>query len=302
MTTKISDQIWDDPDFMELSDSEKLAVFWILTKVNLLGYVESTPRKFARDLEAPFESLEGACKGLARSFVKTQRGIWCRNYIRKQFGCGQALARSHMAKSIRKQIADAPEDLRLLIEEEYPEIFSPSHESPKGLGSSSEATREGEGEGEIEREGETAEGGPGETHPALLRARRLFRMRDTTILDAKSQQAWQKNKKAWAALPETDWRHLEWAYAQAEGDAARYRRRDLQILLNNLTAEVTRARGWAAAAGVRPSAPPAEPTGWRDLITSEFPECNLTTYAALPESMKAFVRDRLARPTPAPAA
>jgi len=298
MTTKITDEIWDDPDFMELQDSEKLAVFWILTKVNLLGYVESTPRKFARDLEAPFESLEGACKGLARSFVKTERGVWCRNYIRKQFGCGQSLARSHMAKSIRKQIAAAPEEVRQLIEAEYPEIFSSPSHSPKELRSSLEATREGEGEGEIERE----EGGPGETHPALLRARRLFRMRDTTILDAKSQQAWQKNKKAWAALAETDWRHLEWAYAQAEGDAARFRRKDLATLLGNLTTEITRARGWAATAGVRPAAPPAEPTGWRDLIEAEFPECNLTTYAALPESMKAFVRDRLARPPPAPAA
>lgn len=293
MTTKITDEIWDDPDFMELADPEKLAVFWILTKVNLLGYVESTPRKFARDLEAPFESLEGACKGLARSFVKTQRGVWCRNYIRKQFGSGQSLARSHMAKSIRKQLADCDEEVRTLIEAEYPEILLPPPESPKGLGSSLEATREGEGEGEIEREGETAEGGPGETNPALLRARRLFRMRDTTPLDAASHKAWSKNKKAWAALPESDWAHLEWAYAQTEGTAHTYRRKDLPQLLNNLTAEVTRARGWAAAAGARPSAPPAEPPGWRDIITSEFPEANLTTYAALPESMRAFVRDRL---------
>lgn len=305
MDPKISADIWDDPDFMELQDSEKLAVFWIVTKVNLLGYVEATPRKFARDLEAPFESIEGACKGLPRGFVRTERGIWCRNYIRRQFGCGQSLARSHMAKSIRKQINDAPEEVQRLVQEEYPEIFSSSPQSPKGLGSSLEATREGEREGE----GEGDEGGLGETlhlealpaspgpadHPSLARLRALFRMKPTTPLDKTTLKAWQENKKTAAAITEDDWRFLEWAYRQREGDAATFRRRDLSVLLRNLTTEILRARAWAAAARAAVATPAAtEPEGWQDIITSEDPSYNCTTWWDLPESLKSFVREKLA--------
>ena len=303
MNAKIDSEIWDDPDFMELEDGEKLAVFWILTKVNLLGYVEITPRKFSRDLEAPFEIIEGACKGLARGFVRTERGVWCRNYIRKQFGFGHALARSHMAKSIRKQLENVPEEIRLLVFQEYPEI-SPA---PKGLGSSLEATIEGEREIERERE----EGGMGETplllesqsdtppaeDQALARFRTLFRMKEATPLDASTLSAWKKNKKIAAAMPAEDFRLLEWAYRQKDGPAATYRRRDLATLLNNLTAELLRARQWAASVGASlrdPAASPyAEPPGWRDCVETNYPECNISTWAALPDSMKTFVREHL---------
>lgn len=298
MTTKITSGIWDDPDFVELTDSEKLTVFWILTKCNLLGWVEATPRKLARDMEAPYEHLEGACSKLSRSFVLTPRGVWCRNYIRKQFGHGQSLVRSHMSKSLRKQIADAPEEIQSLIIAEYPEIQSTLPYAPKELGSSMEATREGEGE--IEREGETLlleseTSTPATTHPLLTRFRNLFNLRDSTPLDTSSLRAWEKNKKSAAALTEDEWRTLEWAYRQKEGPAAQFRRKDLSTLLNNLLAEVTRSSEWATRSGYRPSAAttaPVEPAGWRDLIETEHPECNLTTWAALPDSMKAWVREK----------
>ena len=295
MNAKIESEIWDDPDFMELQDTEKLAVFWVLTKVNLLGYVEITPRKFSRDIEAPFHVIEAACKGLPRGFVRTDRGVWCRNYIRKQFGFGQSLVRSHMAKSIRKQMENVPEEVCLLILKEYPEI-SPC---PKGLGSSLEATIEGEGEIEREIEGETLllqseTSAPATPDPLLTRIRNLFNLRDSTPLDTSSLRAWEKNKKSAAALTEDEWRTLEWAYRQKEGVAAQFRRKDLSTLLNNLLAEVTRSGEWAARSGYRPSAAtaPVEPDGWRDLIETEHPECNLTTWAALPDSMKAWVREK----------
>lgn len=298
MTTKITSGIWDDPDFMELSDAEKLCIFWVLTKSNLLGWVEATPRKLARDIEAPYEHLEGACSKLPRSFVLTLRGVWCRNYIRKQFGQGQSLARSHMSKSLRKQIADAPEEIQKLILQEYPEIQASLPSSPKELGSSLEATREREGE--IEREGETLlleseTPKPETTHPVLTRFRNLFNLRAETPLDSSSARAWEKNKKAAVAVSEEDWRFLEWAYRQKEGAAAQFRRKDLATLLNNILTEVSRARDWAGRSGasVSATAPVSmEPKGWQDLVTSEFPECNLSTWALLPESMKAWVREK----------
>lgn len=136
---------------------------------------------------------------------------------------------------------------------------------------------------------------PEETHPHLARLRALFRIQPSTPLDTSSLRAWEKNKKSAAALTEDEWRTLEWAYRQKEGLAAQFRRKDLSTLLNNLLAEVTRARDWAARSGHNPTAtaPAAvEPAGWRDLIESEHPECNLTTWAALPDSMKAWVREK----------
>ena len=300
MTTKITSAIWDDPDFMELSDAEKLCIFWVLTKSNLLGWIEATPRKLARDMEAPFKHLEGACEKLPRSFVLTPRGVWCRNYIRKQFGHGQSLARSHMSKSLRKQLADAPEEIQTIILQEYPEIESSLPSTPKELGSSLEATREGEGEIEGEIEGETLllesqTPTPAAPHPVLTRFRNLFRLRPETPLDSSATRAWAKNKKAAAAVSEEDWRFLEWAYRQKEGAAAQFRRKDLATLLNNILAEVTRARDWAGREGVSLNAAasaPMEPAGWRDLIETEFPEVNLSTWANLPDSMKSWVREK----------
>lgn len=135
-------------------------------------------------------------------------------------------------------------------------------------------------------------------HPVLTRLRDLFRMKPGTDFDASTHRAWQKNKKSAAALPESDWALLAWAYRQTEGDAARYRRRDPATLLNNLLAEVLRAREWAKAAGVNPTATrprPTEPEGWQDIITSADPSYNCTTWFELPESLRSFVRERVAQ-------
>ena len=132
-------------------------------------------------------------------------------------------------------------------------------------------------------------------HPVLTRFRNLFHLRPETPLDSSATRAWAKNKKAAVAVSEEDWRFLEWAYRQKEGAAAQFRRKDLSTLLNNILTEVTRARDWAGRSGVSVSASaPAssEPQGWQDLVTSEFPECNLVGWEKLPESMKAWVREK----------
>jgi hypothetical protein len=136
---------------------------------------------------------------------------------------------------------------------------------------------------------------PAPTHPALTRFRNLFNLRDSTPLDSSSSRAWEKNKKAAAAVSEEDWRFLEWAYRQKEGAAAQFRRKDLATLLNNILTEVSRARDWAGRSGASVSATApvsTEPAGWRDLIETEFPEVNLTTWALLPDSMKFWVREK----------
>ena len=136
---------------------------------------------------------------------------------------------------------------------------------------------------------------PAAPHPVLTRFRNLFHLRPETPLDSSATRAWAKNKKAAVAVSEEDWRFLEWAYRQKEGAAAQFRRKDLSTLLNNILTEVTRARDWAGRSGVSVSASASassEPHGWQDLVTSEFPECNLSTWANLPDSMKAWVREK----------
>ena len=76
-------------------------------------------------------------------------------------------------------------------------------------------------------------------------------------------------------------------------------------MLNNLLAENLRAREWARAAGVNPTATrprPTEPEGWQDIITSVDPSFNCTTWFDLPESLRSFVRERVAQIEAAPAA
>jgi hypothetical protein len=282
MTTKITSAIWDDPDFMELLDAEKLCIFWVLTKSNLLGWVEATPRKLARDMEAPFKDLEAACLKLPRSFVITPRGVWCRNYIRKQFGYGQSLARSHMSKSLRKQIADAPEEIQKLILQEYPEIQCSLPFPPKELGSSLEATIEGEGE--IEREIEGEEGGVGETvlaPPSKISVSTPPLRRGNYLPD---DEFWKEMQVHYPYINiEVESRKMDaWLFANPD----RKKTRKFCInWLNKIEPPLLTAKNPMPVKQM-------EPQGWQDLVTSEFPECNLISWEKLPESMKAWVREK----------
>ena len=131
----------------------------------------------------------------------------------------------------------------------------------------------------------------------LSRFRELFHIRPTSTLDASTTKAYQKNKKAAAELSDEDWRALEWVYRQQEGVAATYRRKDLATLLNNLTSEVQRAYDWAGRSGVSFAlvrvAVESEPEGWASIITDEDPSYNCISWAALPDSMKRYVREKI---------
>jgi hypothetical protein len=116
--------------------------------------------------------------------------------------------------------------------------------------------------------------------PLLLRAKGLFSKRPVRLpirLDRSQLQAWKKNKGAVEATAEEDWVLLEEAYAQTDGMACQYRRKDLAQLLNNWNGEITRAVDWKKRAGaawttcVRSSAP-VEPEGWRDAVAEMYPD------------------------------
>ena len=60
---------------------------------NYAGYIEVTEKRLKRDLEIDINILNEACVQMGDNFVKTDRGIWLRNYIRRQVGDGVYLYR-----------------------------------------------------------------------------------------------------------------------------------------------------------------------------------------------------------------
>jgi len=151
-------------------------------------------------------------------------------------------------------------------------------------------------DGDMVLEGESVDL-PAPEDQIVSRFRELFHIRPTSTLDASTTKAYTKNKKAAAELSDEDWRALEWVYRQQEGVAATYRRKDLATLLNNLTSEVQRAYDWASRSGVSFAlvrvAVESEPEGWASIITDEDPSYNCISWAALPDSMKRYVREKI---------
>ena len=101
----------------------KLAVFWLITNANYAGYVEVTEKRLKRDLEVDINILDEACGQMGDNFVRTDRGIWLRNYIRRQVGDGVSLQRNNIAKTVLKHLEqDSPEELKSMVYEEYPQL------------------------------------------------------------------------------------------------------------------------------------------------------------------------------------
>jgi len=115
----------------------------------------------------------------------------------------------------------------------------------------------------------------------LIRAKSLFTVGPVKLplrLDRAQCLAWKKNKGAVEQTGEDGWLLLEEAYAQTEGAAHQYRRKDLAQLLNNWNGEITRAADWKARAGsawwrnaavVRQV---QDPEGWREALEEIYPE------------------------------
>ena len=144
MHPKITNKIWADSNFIELEDKGKLAVFWLITNANYAGYVEVTEKRLKRDLEIDINILNEACGQMGDNFVRTDRGIWLRNYIRRQVGDGVSLQRNNIAKTVLKHLEqDTPEELKSMVYEEYPQLeaLGKDLESP-WVGLSNEKERE----------------------------------------------------------------------------------------------------------------------------------------------------------------
>ena len=130
--------------------------------------------------------------------------------------------------------------------------------------------------------------------PALNRARRLFRMKDSTPLDSGQDRAWKKNKAAVEVTTEEQWLALEWYYGLSQEPGANvFLRQDLATLLNNFNGEVIRARAHAVKLGkkIGEKKEAAEiPSNWKAILTELDPEFNAPDhFEQLPESVRSLI-------------
>lgn len=130
--------------------------------------------------------------------------------------------------------------------------------------------------------------------PELSRARKLFRMRESTPLDSSQVRSWKKNRGAVKATTEEDWRVLEWWFS-TDHPEANFRRRDLATLLNNWNAEICRAGEVARKVGMRFSekkengvrASVMEIDGWREIYATVMgEECPDVEWDRIPQSIQ----------------
>lgn len=266
MDTKISSAFWSDPMVENLKAETRLAFLWLLTnsRLSICGYAPASAKRFAFETGLPEQALERAYEALAGSIVRVGEGYLVRRYIRHQFGTGNQLARSHMAKAIVKAMASIPVDALELLTAEYPELLPVLNEyKEKGHAMGIPLPSEGVRERERAREGEGDQGsdrgagkGKGaavlpETQPEPLRSRMLgvaecLRRRSSTAWSSQEIEALRAAGLADAA-PEKFAEELALvrAYYHAEIKPEQdFRRRDVLRLCRYWPGEVDKADKW----------------------------------------------------------
>lgn len=337
MDAKISSDFWGDPAIEALDRDQKLAALYAITneRTTMFGFLEVTAKRFEFDTGCSYQALIGLPEAHPKGFKKCGEGIWIRRFIAHQIGTGAKLVANLMSKPLLKELR-ALQALPVFEEvlAEYPELRQPyevlfiqSPELPLGRASQAQERR-GEAQSREVKSPKDAPApanpslntpaAPGENSiskkkerggadPLLMRAKRLFwrdgrrEMPETFVLDSAEERAWKKNAAVVAVTPEEDWRLLEWAYAQTQGDAAEYRRTQLSYLLNNWNGELHASRTWAKKAGalgsiVKPSAPAIEaPEGWESAAEKIWPGCDVSRgFSALTGDAQMEIREFLA--------
>ena len=129
-------------------------------------------------------------------------------------------------------------------------------------------------------------------NPALSRILKLFQIPENQLLDTGTRRAWEKNKQAVENLSEEEWELLEWAHTQTQGEAYTFRYKSPKALIRNLCTGITRARSWKGKTQDETPRQRPAPDGWAEMILAEYPDSSLTTWELLPDSMKAWVREK----------
>lgn len=279
MDTKISCEFWSDPDIEATTAEVKLAALWLLTnlRINLCGYAEVTPERFAFETALPKEALARAYEALPKSFVRVGKGYWAKNFVRRQIGHGPALVRNNMSGPIVEALRSGPGELVEIMLTVYPELSELYGKVTKkalaeGLPSPSQGERVGVGVGARERAG-VEQGGAGGTVPPKTRAKsakagstrpadhpepmRSRLVAVAAVMNRRPDSVWNDaEKKAFGAagldtLDEVDFteqvesmRRFYRAKISPAKERTFWKRSTLPILLNNWPSELDKARAW----------------------------------------------------------
>jgi hypothetical protein len=95
MDATIKGSFWTDQRVEEVSPEIKLTCLWLVTNParDLCGFTQVSNKRFTFETGLAVDFLEGACKGLASSFVKLADGVFFAvNFLRHQFGKGGRLS------------------------------------------------------------------------------------------------------------------------------------------------------------------------------------------------------------------
>lgn len=175
MDPVVKGSFWTDSRIEELDANHKLAALWLITNParTLLGFSQTSTKRFLLDTSLSIHALEGVCKALPSSFEGLPGGwYFARNFLRHQFGGkgGQLALNNKVIIAAIRQAKTLPSPLQAAFLAAYPELLesildAPSETSPfeGGPHGVTTTTTSGETSGE-----DLPEGGAGETAAAAI--------------------------------------------------------------------------------------------------------------------------------------
>lgn len=127
MDATIKGSFWTDQRVEEVSPEIKLTCLWLVTNParDLCGFTQVSNKRFTFETGLPVHFLEGACKGLASSFVKLADGVYFAvNFLRHQFGKGGRLSLGNkVVIAAARHAGKLPVVLRDAFLAAYPELL-----------------------------------------------------------------------------------------------------------------------------------------------------------------------------------
>lgn len=209
---------WDDPWFRALPGAHKLVFLYLLDRCNNAGFWEEDLDGMAFHTKVERSALEGALKGLERGIQGASGWYWVKNFLRHQKNDSlnpENPAHRQIIALLMDQSERFPASKFLL-----PKGASKGLPSPIGKGKG-----KGEGNGQ-------------EPNPLQIRIGKLLGRRDSTAWSKKELDALRQIGEP----PEDELAMIEKFYAAEIPKADDYRRTTMQILLNNWTGEIDKAR------------------------------------------------------------
>jgi hypothetical protein len=209
---------WDDPWFRALPGAHKLVFLYLLDRCNNAGFWEEDLDGMAFHTKVEASALEGALKGLERGIQGASGWYWVKNFLRHQKN-----------DSLNPENPAHRQIIALLLEQS--DRF-PSSKSflPKGA-SKGLLSPIGKGKGKGEGNGQ-------DKTPLQIRVGKLLGRRESTTWSDKELDALRKIGDP----AEEELAMIERFYSADLPSETDYRRTTMQILLNNWTGELDKAR------------------------------------------------------------